>query len=41
MLEEPVTPEIPAFYLQARSSVSIIADALACPQRVTGEIRAV
>jgi glucosamine-6-phosphate deaminase len=40
-LEGPVTPEVPASYLQTRSSVSIIADALAWPQSVPGEIRAV
>ena len=40
-LEGPVTPEVPASYLQTRSSVIIIADALAWPQSVPGEIRAV
>jgi glucosamine-6-phosphate deaminase len=39
-LEGHATPEVPASYLHTRSSVIIIAGALAWPQNVPGEIRA-
>jgi glucosamine-6-phosphate deaminase len=37
-LKGPVTPDVPASYLQASSSVIIIADAAAWPQSIPGNI---